>query len=100
MEFKIPKSFKLFGHTIKIEFDKELIETAEAVGEAHFKKNLIKLQTTNNINRPKEHLEETFVHELTHFILYNMNENELTNNEKFIYVFSRLLHQALKTMEY
>ncbi len=39
----------------------------------------------------------TFLHELTHAILYHLGEKELNDNERFVESFSGLLHQALTT---
>jgi hypothetical protein len=66
-----------------------------------YSKNVIEIQKNNGgITRPTEMQEHTFLHELTHFILNAMGESELRGNEKFVDVFSGLLHQALVTMEY
>lgn len=44
---------------------------------------------------PKK-MQETFWHELTHAILYEM-DHPLYNNEKFVTRFSKLLNQAINT---
>ncbi len=49
---------------------------------------------------PDIKLEGTFCHELVHIMLYFAGEHELRNNEKFVDVFSGLLHQALTTAVY
>jgi hypothetical protein len=41
----------------------------------------------------------TFWHELTHAILYDMG-NELTHNEKFVTAFADRLDQAIKTAKF
>jgi hypothetical protein len=41
----------------------------------------------------------TFWHELTHAILYDMG-NELTHNEKFVSAFADRLNQAIKTAKF
>lgn len=41
----------------------------------------------------------TFWHELTHAILYDMN-SKLTHDEKFVTDFSNRLHQAISTAEF
>lgn len=41
-------------------------------------------------------MQETFWHELTHAILYEM-DHPLYNNEKFVTRFSKLLNQAINT---
>jgi hypothetical protein len=42
---------------------------------------------------------ETFWHELTHAILYDMN-NKLTHDEDFVTDFSKRLHQAISTARF
>lgn len=97
---KIPKKFKLHGQTIKVEYDKKLIQKEDNVGHACFRENKIRLQPDeNNFIRPRAKIEETFLHELVHFILNAMSENELRDNEKFIELFSGLLHQYIVTSE-
>jgi hypothetical protein len=41
-----------------------------------------------------------FLHELTHFIFKRAGEDKLSKNERIVNLFSRLLYQALKTMEF
>ena len=45
----------------------------------------------------KEFTEQTMCHEVTHWILYMMNEDALRNNEKFVDLFGHFLYQYLKT---
>ena len=47
---------------------------------------------TSTLN--KQSTVQTYFHELTHWILYIMNENDLRNNEKVVDVFATFLHQA------
>lgn len=42
----------------------------------------------------------TFFHELTHVILDNMGEKDLSQNEKFVCTFSGFLTEAMTTAEY
>jgi hypothetical protein len=42
----------------------------------------------------------TFWHELTHAILYDMHELELNANEKFVSAFANRLDQAIKTARF
>lgn len=98
---RIPQRFKLMGHTITVEYDPMLDGRNGALGEARYTTNSIALQpNTDTFNRPQSTQEHVFLHELTHHILNEMNEHELRGNEKFVDVFSGLLHQALTTMEY
>lgn len=98
---QIPKVFELFGQTITVEFVDDLVEEHEAYGLAILKKNTIQLQTSNaGIKRPDTQIEQTFLHELTHYIYSAMGEAKLHDNEKHIELFSQLLHQALTTQKY
>ena len=101
---RIPKSFKLLGHTIIVEEDIGLTTRTDNTGEAHFRHNKIILQPLDGYkDRPISRLEQVFVHELVHFILY-FSECEktkgLTHNELVVDRIASLLHQALSTMEY
>lgn len=98
---KIPSRLKLLGQTILVKYVDSLNDENDADGRAVYRKNVIEIQKNNGgITRPTEMQEHTFLHELTHFILNAMGESELRGNEKFVDVFSGLLHQALVTMEY
>jgi Zn-dependent peptidase ImmA (M78 family) len=95
---KIPKKFKLFGQEIKVVFDNELQLKEDHVGLANYRKNLIILD--NNVTREQSQIEQTFLHELIHFICEELGENELQKNEKLVDLIANLLHQAFETMEY
>jgi len=72
-----------------------------SLGEARLAKNEIAIQrNSNGFQRPQTQVEETFYHELVHYILHHMGQNELCDEERFVDGFSHLLHQALATMEY
>ena len=98
---KIPKRFKLHGHTITVEYSIDMRDEDDAVGKASYRGQKIILQPICvGYSRPKTSIEQTFLHELTHHILHEMAEYDMMNNEKFVDLFSALLHQALTTMEY
>jgi len=100
-KIKIPKRFKLFGQTIKVVFDNKVGELDEAKGLAEYRKSQITIQPASNDNCiTDEMIEETFFHELIHWILYKLDEDKLRSNEKFVSEVSQLLHQAFQTMEY
>lgn len=100
-KIKIPIQFELGGRTIKIICKNGMVDEDDSVGYAKYRKNEIWLQ--NNIKgtmRTTDHKNETFLHELVHWILYMINEEELRDNEKFVSLFAEYLHQALKTAVY
>lgn len=96
--FTIPKQFSLLGHTIKVcqEDHPGLFE--KRYGFAHFQTNTIALEKFSR-QTDKTISEQVFFHELVHFILYYMGEEELNNNEKFVDMFGQLLYQAMTTKQ-
>ena len=42
---------------------------------------------------------QTFLHELTHAILFAMGKSELNDDESFVNTFSSFLNEAINTME-
>lgn len=89
------------GQTINIVYEPRLFDYDDSHGLAVFRENLIKiLPKTESHPRTEDAIEATFYHELIHWILYMMGEDELKSNEKFIDNFSGLLHQFYKTAKY
>ncbi len=98
---KIPKRFKLFGQTIEVEIQEHLNDKTDCRGQTRYRENKIFLQRIDNkyYSRPDTSIEQTFCHELVHWILQLMH-NKLDEDEAFIEVFSSLIHQAMATAEY
>jgi len=90
----IPKSFWLGGLQIDVSFDENLYKNRKIVGEARYPSQSI---TLDSVTLSKQLTEQNYFHELTHWILYMMNEDDLRNNEKFVDVFATFLHQARVT---
>lgn len=100
-KIKIPHSFELGGKTITVEMLEDFMDKRQLLGEAIYSCNTITLQAPNK--NPKvvtESVEQTFLHELVHWILLAMGEDDLRKNEKFVDLFAVFLHQFLKTVEY
>lgn len=95
---KIPSSFEIFGHKIRIEEVEELLTDEDCFGSWNINKNLIKLQTTSNINKTTQ--EATLCHEIVHCILEHIGEDKLSKNEKFVDLFGQALYQVLNTTKY
>lgn len=96
----IPAKFKLFAKTITVIGQSDLVKDKGLYGQADYTDSTITLQVSvAGFTRSQESIEQTFYHELCHHILYSMSEKALQNNEKFVDLFSRLLHQALTTQE-
>ena len=101
MNIKIPKAFKLHGQTINVVQVNHIGSENGTLGEARLAKNEIAIQNNaNGFSRNPTQIEQTFLHEVVHFILSHMGQNELCGEEQFVDGFSHLLHQALTTMEY
>ena len=68
-------------------------------GEADFFRRVLTVAThskATGAKYPDAVASEVFWHELTHAILYDMN-NSLTHNEKFVDAFSKRLNQAVNS---
>lgn len=98
---KIPKKFKLFGTTYNVVWDNDKMNYNKSYGESDYSKSEITLSTTHG-NRPlsNDKIMDTFYHEKVHAILDMMHETEISNNEKFVDVFAKLLRQADETAEF
>ena len=98
---KLPKEFQLMGRTFQIVWDKNLVTKTDVVGQASYRELKVFLQPDcPGARRPRDSVEQAFYHELVHHILDIMEENELSKNEKFVEIFSGLLHQFEKTAKY
>lgn len=98
----IPESFMLFGHVINVKSIVDLMYSRGVYGQANYANNQIYIQLSNESNPiPITVVEETFIHEMVHQILNQMNEkySELNQDESFVEGFAQLLHQALTTQE-
>lgn len=101
MDIKIPSAFKLHGQTISVVQVNHIGSENGTLGEARLAKNEIAIQNNaNGFSRNSTQIEQTFLHEVVHFILSHMGQTELVGEEQFVDGFSHLLHQALTTMEY
>ena len=107
---RIPKQFTLLGQRIIVVFDNELCAKKGWLGCADFDHNRIVLadQILGESKRkkekvwkklPKEKVEQTFFHELTHFMLHFMNEAKLRDDEKFIDLLGTIQYEFSKSKE-
>jgi len=105
---KIPKRFKLFGRTIEVVFDPlPFVERSDCSGFASYRLGQIELNPSQFIYGKPDQKEQTFYHELMHFILYHAGssykgtDNALMHqDEEFVDLCGNLLHQAISTMEF
>lgn len=97
---KIPKTYKLFGTTINVVWDNERMNDLGRYGASDYGSCKVILSDTEGVHPLSEdRIVDTFYHERTHSILDAMNETELSKNEKFVDVFSKLLRQADESAE-
>jgi len=101
MNFKIPTSFQLHGQTIEVTHVDHIGSESGTLGEARIAKNQIVLQTNSSgFARSETQIEQTFLHELVHFILIHLRQAELCEEEAFVDGFAHLLHQSFVTSKY
>lgn len=94
----IPKSFNIFGQTIRVKWRKTLLKKEKAWGLWDANSNTIFLQVPGKgIELSKEQLEQTFMHEVLHACLDILNYEQLSENENFIDRLSNALHQVIVT---
>jgi hypothetical protein len=90
----IPQSFWLGGLKIDVSYDENLYRNRKIVGEAQYLAQKIILEPSI-LN--KQSIEQNFHHEMVHWILFMMSEDELRCNEKFVDLFAHFLYQARVT---
>lgn len=97
---RIPETFELAGQTITVKFVKDLLNTADAHGAALYRENVIQIQEpTDSCYLPDDKLKQIFLHEVTHWILFQMGHQQLNQDETFVEIFSGYLYQVLKTAQ-
>jgi hypothetical protein len=99
---KIPKSFELGSHIIKVIVDSKLMIAKDRWGEAGLIKNNIIISTihSDQTKITNSMILHTFYHEKIHHILNTMGEKDLCNNEKFVDIFANLLLQSDLSAKY
>lgn len=98
---RIPKKFKVFNTTINVAFNNKQLQKQDTFGEADYKQNSITLcDEYRGEILPNDFIIDTFYHEKVHIILDAMREYELSQNEQFVEIFSRLLKQSDETSEF
>lgn len=98
---RIPKRFKLLGHTIEVKEEPERFFERNSYGACSYESKWIKLVPKSESHPvTQSSVEHTFIHELVHMCLYHTEQGQLNDNEGFVDTMAGLLHQALTTMEY
>jgi len=97
----IPKLMRIGQKKYSIEVVEAMLEKSWK-GAVNYDKRHIRVgQRSNLTGKPftSEQVDETFWHEVTHAILYDM-DNSLYRNERFVNEFSKRLAQAIKTARF
>ena len=87
---KLVSRFELAGIPIEVIKEIGLVDRKSIIGEARYSKQQIAIDPNA---APKETTEQSLWHELVHWCLYIMGEDELRTNEKFVDLFAHLLYQ-------
>ena len=101
MELQLPKKIKVGDRWYSVEIV-ETMERKAQMGCVYYGTGDIKIATKSNITDkpyPKEDVDNTFWHELTHAILYDMGHS-LYKNENFVTRFANRLAKAIKTAKF
>jgi hypothetical protein len=97
----IPKLLRIGEKKYSVEVVEAMLEKSWQ-GSIAYGPQRIKIARTSNVSgRPfaNHEMQATFWHEITHAILYDM-DNSLYKNEKFVTEFSTRLAQAIKTARF
>lgn len=98
---KIPTQFELFGQTIKVEWVEELNDKSGAKGETRYRENKISLQKNNKaFTHLKSDAEVTYIHEVLHWVLNTLGEDEFNRDENRVDRLAHALHQVFVTSVY
>ena len=98
MEFNIPNKLKIGGVDYSIKHvDHCGIDDDFGLWRSQGIIELAKQSGGFEISESKKR--QTFLHELTHAILFAMGKEELNDDESFVNTFSSFLNEAINTME-
>ena len=98
MEFNIPKKFKVGS----IDYTVNMIEHCGVNDDfgRWYPFGFIEIATQSGGYQVSESKKkQTFLHELTHAILFAMRKDDLNDDESFVNTFSSFLSEAINTME-
>ena len=93
MTVTIPKKLELGGLVIDVKLVSDLDGDEFVRGRAEYKDNEILIQKSS-VDAPIQEQDYlyAFWHELVHWILWTMNEDDTRYDEKFVTLFGTLLH--------
>jgi hypothetical protein len=101
MELKLPKKVKVGNRWYSVEIV-ETMERRATMGHTYYRNGAIEVATKSNVTSQKystDEISDTFWHELTHAILYDMGSG-LYKNEKFVTRFANRLSKAINTAKF
>lgn len=98
MEFNIPKKLKVGG----VDYSVKQVEHCGTNDDFGLWRPQGIIEIANQaggyeVSESKK--KQTFLHELTHAILFAMRKDDLNDNESFVNTFSSFLSEAISTME-
>jgi predicted SprT family Zn-dependent metalloprotease len=95
-----PKKLSILGSDWKIKYQTDVIDKYGAYGMCYFEQHLILIQRpTRKYPLTEAFIEATIFHELSHVLLYTMNEEQLNQDEKFVELMGLCLHHMIKTLK-
>jgi predicted SprT family Zn-dependent metalloprotease len=94
---QIPKRISVGKKTYEITRP-QTVQDPAAHGRTYFEENRIEIARFDNQGNTfeQEEIDDTFWHELTHCILYDMG-HDLCDNERFVIAFANRLSQAVNS---
>lgn len=92
----IPQSFWLGGLKVNVKID-ETLKHDRMIGRADYTSQEIRIDPSV---ASLQFVEQSYLHELVHWIFFMMNEHELRDNERVVDLFAHFLYQALTTSDY
>lgn len=98
----IPSSFQLGSQIIRVKYDDTIVAQHNAAGMCDYQQNTITLVTADNPSFPvnPDRLLQIFWHEVSHFVLASMGQEELRDNEAFCDLLGDRLCQIVKSISY
>ena len=98
MKFKIPKKLKVGS----VDYEVKIVEhcgTNDDFG-LWMSQGIIEIANqTGGYDVSESKKKQTFLHELTHAILFAMRKDDLNNDESFVNTFSSFLSESISTMD-
>lgn len=95
---KIPIRFELGGRGYEVIEDNNMTKQDTRGLCIHTTGQIFLPERNDNCDR--QFINQTFFHEFTHAILYQIGEHELNDNEEFVSRFGNALYHAFKSAHY